>query len=486
MTSRRTRVSTHYRLGRTQPTLDFVDVDIHGDSRMFVDPRALRQLETEWTDWCISLLQSFFSEILRCVKHNEADRGKALLSVLREPNETHLGVSRGRARGSGLGAGFAVSVYEALSESAAIKSGLLEDLEDTALLIDGIDKDRVSDIATNIIRQPLVEYTQQAAANHGIPLVDGVESGPLWNSVKLQWEQAFVGLPVTPYGKLLLVPKAIVRRKLDFDPAEYESRHIIPYLQQMELEAGTELVHTLKSGERRVTKKDIRGKYGRGKGLNRRITLQRPDLLDDYRHKKDWGISSRPPTHEEVAEYLEEEEPDWDGLYDRLASVKPGPSTASDYHDAAESLLTALFYPALLFPVKEKEIHQGRKRIDIRYTNSAKGGFFYNIALHYPSARIPVECKNYAADPNNPELDQLLGRFSNNRGRVGLLVCRRFSSLDAKERFLLRCRDAAQDGTGFILTLDDEDLSHLVELRKLRNARGMHRLLQERFDRLID
>lgn len=32
-----TRVSDFYRLGRTQPTLDFVDVDVRDDVRVFLD-----------------------------------------------------------------------------------------------------------------------------------------------------------------------------------------------------------------------------------------------------------------------------------------------------------------------------------------------------------------------------------------------------------------------------------------------------------------
>jgi hypothetical protein len=42
------RVSAYYRLGRTQPSLDFVDVDTAGDVLVFVDPQAVRLLHSEW------------------------------------------------------------------------------------------------------------------------------------------------------------------------------------------------------------------------------------------------------------------------------------------------------------------------------------------------------------------------------------------------------------------------------------------------------
>jgi hypothetical protein len=85
-----------------------------------------------------------------------ADVGEALLRALREPNETHLGLSKGRSRGHALGNESAHDVWSALSRSEAAKSGLLKDLEDTVLMIEGISVDIVSDMTTNIIRGPLI------------------------------------------------------------------------------------------------------------------------------------------------------------------------------------------------------------------------------------------------------------------------------------------------------------------------------------------
>jgi hypothetical protein len=56
----------------------------------------------------------------------------------------------------------------------------LQDLEDTALVVEGIDIDRISDVTTNIIREPLIDYTQNVAEQHGIP-VEQVGSGHTWD-----------------------------------------------------------------------------------------------------------------------------------------------------------------------------------------------------------------------------------------------------------------------------------------------------------------
>ncbi len=42
-------------------------------------------------------------------------------------------------------------------------------------------------------------------------------------------------------------------------------------------------------------------------------------------------------------------------------------------------------------------------------------------------------------------------------------MCRKF---DKKDLFIKRCKDTVNDDRGFIIPLDDEDLTKLVELRK--------------------
>ena len=54
------RLSDHYRLGRTQAELDFVDAEVVGDTRLFVSPTAIRMMHSEWADHCVFLMQDFF------------------------------------------------------------------------------------------------------------------------------------------------------------------------------------------------------------------------------------------------------------------------------------------------------------------------------------------------------------------------------------------------------------------------------------------
>lgn len=481
---RRQRVSQYFRLGRTQAELDFVDVDVDGDTRVFLSPTAIRMMETAWSAQCVSLIQDFFQEVLDAIRASNNARAERLLRSLREPNETHLGLSSDRPRGRALGARSAHDVWDALRQSAAVKSGLLTDLEETVLMIDGIGPDIVSDITTNIIREPLITYTQEACAYYGIP-VESVDSGPLWDPVTKGWTNRFVDLPSASDSKLLLVPKIIVRRQPVYDADQYKRHYLLEYLRGLEEQnPNSDLVKILKDGTRKVYKKYVSERYGFDVDAKKAIvqqTLKHPDVLDRYR--LDRQKESPPLTHDEIAGASHTAAPDWDKLLKAVTDIAPGAAGADAYERAIEGLLTALFYPSLVHPQRQRRINAGRKRIDITYsTVGSRNDFFSWLIKHYPCAYTAVECKNYKSEIGNPELDQLIGRFSPGRGKFGLLVCRKI-----EDRALLdeRCRDAAKDTQGFIIALDDCDLKELVEAARVQRLFGQDfELLRRKFNYL--
>lgn len=474
------RVADQYNLNREQPVLDFVNVDTTDDIKVFVDPRALRLLPSDWGNACVSIIQDFFKNLLSEIKSNP-ENARKLLRVLHEPNETHLGFSVDKSRGKALGNDRANLIWDALSSSEAVKSGLLEDLEDTILMIEGIGPDIISDMTTNIIRGPLIEYTQEMCNKYSIPMEE-VGSGPIWNSTKHEWFTNLVQLPTITGRRLLLIPKIIIRKKMDYDEGEYYQHYILEYLQEVELSANSELVQLLKNKTRRVTKKSVKNKYGYGKSAIIKQTKLHPEILDRYRTEKT-RTPRKPLTHEQISELENESSPDWEVLIHNVESIPTGNETSYDYEIAIEQLLTALFYPDLVHPISQSKIHDGRKRIDITYTNVLMATSFFSwLGLHYTAPNVFIECKNYGKEIGNPELDQLAGRFSPSRGQFGILVCRTFEN---KNLFLARCKDTVNDHRGYIIPLDDFDLRELVELRKNNDNEGIFQKMKSLFDRII-
>lgn len=452
-------VTEFYHLGLTQGEVDFVDVDTATDNAVFLDPRAIRLQPGEFVDQCIACLVTFFTEVLDAITLDESDKVRNLMRRLGEPNETHLGYSRGRSRGRGLRGMKGEEIADAITASKAAQSGLLKDLEDTAFLVPGVGRDLLSDMTTQIIRGPLIEYTQRMCEFYDIPL-EQQYSGVIWNSDTLEWEEGYAALPRTPEGTLLLVPKSIVRHEPIFNNEKYFSGYIAPLLEGEELQANTQLVRLLRDGRRIVTRKDLRDKYGDGKEqvVDQTLRFNRAPL-ELYRRKAG-TITSPPLLNEDIANTIGSKNVDFMAAYRKIKAIQPGSDGASLYHRAVGQFLTAVFYPSLVNMKIEKEIDDGRKRIDITYDNMATAGFFAWVTRSYPCLYIPVECKNYKNDLGNPELDQMIGRFSRERGRMGIITCRSFED---KNLFLRRCKDASMAGHGFIIVLDDDDLEQLAK-----------------------
>lgn len=140
-----------------------------------------------------------------------------------------------------------------------------------------------------------------------------------------------------------------------------------------------------------------------------------------------------------------------------------------------------LFYPDLNNPQVQKEINGGRKRIDLVYTNIAQKRVFSIIRDVYdiPSNFIFMECKNYSKDISNPELDQMLGRFSNNNGKVGIIFCRH---LDNPNLFLSRCKDTYRSHQSIILHITDDILISMLDEYKTRYEGSYHKLISKMID----
>lgn len=475
-----TRVSKYFGLNRDQAALDFVDVPIGNDVPVFFDPSRLRAMDTIWANECKSLLQQFFNTLLQRVRANDKTGGVRMLEGLNERNEFHLGLSKGRSKGSGLGPTYARDMWDSLLKSKAGASGLLRDLEDACLFVEGVGPDRISDAVCNILRAPLIEYTQDMCRYYGIPMKPNIPSGPMWDVRKECWVDSFVELPITPFGKLLLVPKVAVRHRLVYDPQNYYTHYLLPVMQRYEKSINSGLVEILKSGKPRVTKKSLKKVYGQDKVAIAEQSTKFPHALDQYR--SDAVKKSQPISHTQLAEIENNPAPRFDLLLKAVTDTPVGNAFAGAYENAIESLLTALFYPSLCSPQKQDKLHQGRKRVDITYMNAANRGFFGWLATNYPAANIFVECKNYGKEIENPELDQLAGRFGPSRGKVGLLVCRAVKDLNKIEA---SCRDTAQDQRGFMICLTDDDLKILIDQFVTSNFSPDYPHLMSKFRKLI-
>lgn len=477
------RFSEFFEVYKSQAFLDFVDIDLETDLAVFIDPVPLKTLNSPWGADIAYYLKHYFSAVLDSIKSGRDNHAKSLLIGLSESNEFHLGFSKGKPRGHAFGQKSASLVWEALTKSKAAKSGLLEDLEDTALLIHGIGPDMISDAICNIIRGPLIKYTQDMCVYYGIPLQPNIPSGLIWDIENKTWKQEYVSLPVAgTYGKVILVPKLVTRHKMNVDAGGFYTHYILPAMAQEHINENSSLVHVLKDGSKKVYKTDLREKYGEDKLSIVEQTVIRPNIFKEY--KKEKNNKPTPPISSESLSELENQNmPKTQELIEKLKNIPTGKTNATEYEDLIEEILSMLFYPSLCKPSREQNIHSGRKRVDIRYINEAQKGFFRWLQDNYTCQYIFVECKNYGKDVENPEVDQLSGRFGPSRGLVGLLVCR---SIKNKERLLERCRDTCKDNRGYIVHLDDDDIITLLNDYERNRLNHSFPSLERKWSNLIN
>ena len=271
------------------------------------------------------------------ISHIKAGRNQhaiELLRVCKEPNETHLGLSMGVSRGTALGEQSSLDVWSALTESAAVVSGLVQDLEDTILLIPGISEDRVSDITTNIIRSELITYTQGVCSVLNIP-TQSVASGPIWNFTKKEWNSTYSQLPCPEDWKLILVPKSIVRKSMHFDVDTYYRYSILEHYRGIELNANTSLVNVLKNREKRVYIKDLKEKYPNGKENIQKYTAENPKLLVEFRKERRMALPG-PMDNFELSESLKISPPQFQELISEIRAISPGKEGAAQYETVIE------------------------------------------------------------------------------------------------------------------------------------------------------
>src|SRR5260221_2256441 len=183
------KFTDYFKINKHQHQIDFVNIHVNnGDIPLFLDPYSLSIRNDRWSIEANQMIIAFFQEVIECIKKGQDKQALYMLSHLSEPNQTKLGLSRGEtSHGKGVSGIQAEKLFSALSKSKAVQTGLLRHLEECDLFIEGIARDKISDICTNIIKMKLIEYTQEQCKLHSIPL-SNCNAGYIWNPANKRWE----------------------------------------------------------------------------------------------------------------------------------------------------------------------------------------------------------------------------------------------------------------------------------------------------------
>lgn len=279
------KISMLYNIKKNQEDLEFVDIELDDDLELFIDPYIFTKLRGDFAKKCNNAIINFFSEVMNLIRKNDEVNAKRILNGLKEPSETHLGLSEHSIDGNGVRGKKAIKLYQKLAKSKAAKTGNLKDLSDCELMIDGIGKDSVSDITTNVIRKYLIEFTQSQCNMYNIPMTSFKNN--IWDEDLKKWVNIEYKLPSINGKKIILVPKSIVTDKLILSYDDFYDVEVLEYYSKIERNnASTSLVRVLKSGERKVVKKELKKKYPKSKELVYSFINENPEYLELYKERK--------------------------------------------------------------------------------------------------------------------------------------------------------------------------------------------------------
>lgn len=279
------RFSEHFKLNASQKKLEFVDICLERDIPVFLDPFKLKIDDSELAYRCRKLIINFFGLLIKTIKRGNKAEALRLFAYSHEANDARLGYSKDNGRGISYGKGIdkiqAEQLYEKLLKSEAVKTGNLKDLEDCALLVENIRNDKISDIALNIIRKELVDYTLLQCKRYKIKT--GQDSVTFWNSEKEEWDSVIMERPLYSGKGLILVPKTFVSARLLINSDSYYIFSYLPYKQQEHLNNPSLGLVQIVKGEPRVTKKDLKKEYPNTKKRLNDFTNNNPKALDKFK-----------------------------------------------------------------------------------------------------------------------------------------------------------------------------------------------------------
>ncbi len=360
----------------------------------------------------------------------EGQRTKAidLLKRISECDEVGLGNSKNRS-GKRIGDGLAKNVLDLYETIPAINKSGLEHPEIIQLLVNGISKDRISDIACNILGSFLIDYTIQECKQNEIPTKKcNVE---YFEVKSMSMKRVSCELPINPHTKqaLWLVPKRWLRKSMWLNDDDYLNHYLV------------DRIEDLKRDEIDI------------------VTFNREnyDVLTDYIKAKERTASDckNDPLFGQIPIISAKR---------KLAAIKKLPTgkegnADKKYEAEICPLLSSMLYPQLDFAQVQSRTESGTQIRDLVFYNNTSYVFLNDMKEQFGSRQLVVELKN-VEEVTKEHINQLNRYLNPVFGSFGIIMTRN----KPKKRVMQHTIDLWSGQRKCILILDDSDLELMVNV----------------------
>lgn len=429
----RPRLTDHHGILLPQAELDFAIPFFDEDIPLYVDPFLLWRSPSQVDQGLHTSLLNAFNHLGLLVAKGHDDQAAATLIAASECDEVGLGSSRTR-QGKRIGEAKAYEIIALFKRIPQYAQSGFRHFEEIQFFVDGISKDRISDICCSFLKSFLIDFTIQQCQRLGIPLqVSAIENVYDYRKNLFETQQG-IGLPVNPAnGKpLLFVPKRWLRFVPWLSYDDYFEKHC----------PQDEISHKPEE-------------------------LTRVEVLNYNRDH--FGV---------VAEYIAAKERTFEDCHNdplfsqipitsakrKFALIQKLPTGKDDgadrqYETAIGQLLPSLLYPKLDFAQEQARTDSGVSIRDLIFYNTASTPFLDDIYKSYGSRQITMELKNVAAI-ERLHVDQLNRYLADELGRFGVFITRN----PLKKAEMSRTVDLWSGQRKAIVTLTDADIAQMVEL----------------------
>ncbi len=422
----RPRLTDYYDIGVTQEEVDFAIPFLDEDIPLYVDPFLLWKSPSMQDNALHTVMLASFNQLGRRWQSGARDQANQILVSLSECEEVGLGHAKNK-KGKRIGAETANEVLSLFSTIPEIRIGGLHHIEELNLLTDQIGRDRISDLACNLLKSFLIDYTIDQANMFAIPR----EEVSLLGVFDLRTQDLAserVSLPTNPetHAPILLVPKRWLRFVPWINRDEFFSgAHIESEDQSLDLARGT--VGTLSYN---------RNNYGMIRAYVAAKERSQTDCRNDPLFTPIPVLSAKR----------------------KLAAIRKLP-TGNDnnadkaYEDLVAPLMASMLYPQLDFAKTQSRTDSGALIRDLLFYNGRSTEFLRDIYDTYASRQIVVELKNVKS-VEREHINQLNRYLNSEFGRFGIIVTR-----NPLPRAMFRSTiDLWSGQRRCIIALTDEDL----------------------------
>lgn len=293
------KISSYYELEVNQKDMDCIDINMDGDTKLFINPTLLKNSTYEpFAKFGTDKVESFFKKIFELYSSGDREKALMLFTSSGETNANHLGYSQGRSRGNGASKRALAKLFDTILQTGALAEEIMTKPMSILVFAHDFGEDRMSDLITSILKEEFVQYTLEQAGKYGIEIEpEEIDYGNCWNEKKSSWENLKARWVKGSDGKpLILTPKQVVSEQYGFSVTDYVTKVVWMWRKDYHVTNRTSLSRPKYDRDGTLTYKaptnimlreqEIDGEYfneqGKWKLYAIDMTIENPELYNQY------------------------------------------------------------------------------------------------------------------------------------------------------------------------------------------------------------